>query len=353
MARNIGISLGCFSLVVSFAILTPACEHSPASIPQPEPKQTNQHSAKRQVRATGKIRAVRELAILVPRITGQSSRLTLIRLVPTGAQVKEGDLLAEFDNTEQLDKARETEAKYDDLQHQVEQKRAENRANAAKRAEEMEQAKADLAKAEIEARKGPVLAEIDRLKNDVKLKEAKAHVASLQKSHRVREIADQAALRILELKCDRQKVALERARINLDKLVVHAPLPGMVALENTWRSGTMGPAQEGDQLYAGQPLLRIFDPSEMEVQTQVGEPDGAVLQPGVRAIVQLDAYPELSFRARLHSASPVATSAIGSPIKTFAARFQIEGRDPHLLPDLSAAVIIVADEVQSGNGDGP
>jgi hypothetical protein len=49
---------------------------------------------------------------------------------------------------------------------------------------------------------------------------------------------------------------LDRARTNADRLVIKAPLAGMVALQNVWRCGTMGHAQEGDQLYPGQPLIR-------------------------------------------------------------------------------------------------
>ena len=54
----------------------------------------------------------------------------------------------------------------------------------------------------------------------------------------------------------------------------------------------------------------------------------------------LDAYPDLLFDAHMITASPAASSALGSPIKTFAARFRLDKSDPHLLPDLSAAVIL-------------
>ena len=320
------------------------CQSSPASADRPDPPAPARSTAAAAsvpfVRATGTIRAVRETVVLAPQLAGQDARLILTRIISTGARVKKGDLLAEFDRTQQLDKAREAEAKFDDFTHQVEQKKAENRAEGEKRGAEMKQAEADLAKALIELKKGPVVAEIERMKAEVRVEDAQAHIASLQISHRARETAEAAALRILELKRDRQKVDLDRARLNAEKLVIRAPLDGMVALENIWRSGTMGPPQEGDQLWPGRPILRIFDPAEMQVLTQVGETDGAILAPGVRATVYLDAYPDLSFPARLVSASPVAAAAIGSPIKRFAARFQIEAVDPHLLPDLAAAVVI-------------
>ena len=91
-------------------------------------------------------------------------------------------------------------------------------------------------------------------------------------------------------------------------------------------------------MWPGSPLLQLFDPSAMEVELSVGEPDGAALRPGTKAIVHLDAFPELTFSARYDSASPVASGGVDSPIKTFTARFLIDQSDPHLLPDLSAAV---------------
>ncbi|HWQ55893.1 MAG TPA: efflux RND transporter periplasmic adaptor subunit [Bryobacteraceae bacterium] len=295
----------------------------------------------RGVRATGIIQPVRFFTVQVPQMSGQSSgRLTLTMLVPNGSAAKAGVVVAEFDRTTQLDNARDANAKFDDLSHQVEQRIAQNRADAAKRNAELEKARADVAKAEIELRKGPLLAEIRRLAAEVKLADAREHVASLEKSRVLYDKAAAAALRILELQRDRQKVSLERALRNSEKLQIKAPLEGMVALESVWRNGSMGPAQEGDQLWPGQPLMRIFDPSHMEVRVSLGEPDGAVLGPGARAEVRLDAYPDLVFRAAFESASPAAASAIGSPIKSFAARFRLERSDPHLLPDLSAAVVI-------------
>jgi len=347
----------CVALLL-LALSVFACQRSPASDParalasdQPAKLAASASPGKREIRATGAIRAVREVSVQVPQIRGLSSRLTLVRLIPNGSTVREGDLLAEFDRTQQLDNAREALAKYEDLLHQAEQKTAENRSNAEKRGSDKQQAAADLAKAELQLRKGPVLSEIDRLKNEIKLADAKARLASLEKSHHFREVADAAALRIIELRRDRQKVALERAEKNAERLEILAALAGMVAHQNMWRSGSMGPPQEGDQMYPGQPLLRIFDPSEMEVNAQVAEPDGAVLVPGAKALVYLDAYPGLALTARLVSASPVATSAMGSPIKQFSACFRMDHGDPHLLPDLAAAVIIsLAEPVAKESG---
>jgi multidrug resistance efflux pump len=273
--------------------------------------------------------------------------MTLTKLIPNGSKVKEGDLIAIFDSTQQVDLARDAQAKFDDLGHQVEQKRAQNRADAEKRMSDLRQAEADLAKAGIELQKGPVLSEIDRLKADVRIQSARAHVDSLTKSNAAHDKSDEASLRILELQRDRQKVMLERTQSNMAKLELRASLAGMVAHQNLYRNNSMGHAQEGDQLYRGQPIVSIFDPSEMLVRCAVGEPDGAALVPGSKATVYFDAYPDLAIPAHFEFASPVASSALGSPIKSFTAVFKLDRSDSHLMPDLSAAVVVDAPEKEA------
>ena len=322
------------------ALFLAACSRPTPSVTHAADPTTGAPRGKREVRLTGTLEAVHSSKILVPQIWGQGGPMTLTKLIPNGSRVKEGDLVAVFDSTQQIDQARDAQAKFEDLGHQVEQKRAQNRADAEKRIADLRQAEADLAKAQIELQKGPVLSDIDRQKTEVKVQTSQAHVDSLKKSNAFHDKSDEAALRILELQRDRQKVMLERTRTNMAKLELHTPLAGMVAHQNLYRNNSMGHAQEGDQLYRGQPLLSIFDPSEMLVRCAVGEPDGATLSEGIKATVYFDAYPDLALPAHFEFASPVASSAFGSPIKSFTAVFRLDKSAPQLMPDLSAAVVI-------------
>lgn len=294
-------------------------------------------------RSTGTIRAVHVFNVLVPTIRGSNVRLTVTRIIPNGTMVHEGDIIAEFDRTQQADDARDAKAKMDDLGHQLEQQKAQYRSDAAKRASDLKSAEGALAKAEIELRKGEVLSEIDRLKNEAIVEGARARVESLKKSMHFHDLDEVAGLRVLELQRNRQELVLERTQSNTDKLTIRAPLSGMAALENVWRNGSMGPFQEGDQAFSGQGMIKLFDPTDMLVITLINEPDGAVLaRGGAKAKIRLDAYPGAVFDAHFESASPVASAGLDSPIKYFSARFRIDQRDPRLLPDLSAAVEIEA-----------
>jgi HlyD family secretion protein len=294
----------------------------------------------REIRLTGTVEAIHSSKVIVPQTLGQGGQLTLTSLIPNGTRVQQGDLIAEFDPTQQIDSGLAAKGKFEDLGHQVEQKAAQNHADQEKRISDLTQAKGDLGKAELDLQKAPILALIAKLQNDIKAEIARQHVESLIKSNAAHDQSDAAALRILELQRDRQKVALERAQINLDRMQVRAPIAGMVAQQNVWRGNSNGHAQEGDQLYRGQALVSIFDPAEMLVRCSVGEPDGAALTPGTRAKVYFDAYPDLSLPAHFEFASPMASSALGSPVKTFSAVFRLDRTDPRLTPDLSAAVVL-------------
>ena len=328
-------------LVLLPVLFLGACSRTtPPTAQAASPRIETPAKGKREIRWTGIVEAVHSSKMLVPQIFGPGGPLTLTRLIRNGSEVKEGDLIATFDATTQIDQARDAQAKYDDLGHQVEQKAAQNRADAAKRSVELKTVEGELGKAELELKKGRTLAPIKLEQAQVRVEIAKKHLESLKKSQNARDKADAASYRILELQRDRQKVALERALANIKKLEIKASLPGMVAIQNVLRANSQGKPQEGDQLWNGQSLLKRFDPTEMEVRTFIGEPDGAVLKPGAVAKVYLDAYPDAVLKATFHSASPVATTALGSPIKQFTARFKLEGTDPRLLPDLSAAVIV-------------
>src|SRR5229473_2208768 len=114
------------ALLVACARYTPPVTHAADTPPSTAPR------GKREVRVTGIILAVHAKKILVPQIWGQGGPMTLTKLIPNGSQVKEGDLIAIFDSTQQADLAREARSKYEDLGHQVEQKQAQNRADAEK-----------------------------------------------------------------------------------------------------------------------------------------------------------------------------------------------------------------------------
>ena len=277
---------------------------------------------KRQIRSSCVVQAVQAVKIVVPRVQAQSSYLTLTQLIPSGSHVKEGDLIATFDAAPQMDAARDAQAKFEDLGHQVEQRNAEIRANRENGRPMCARRRPTWPRRSWSCQKGPVLSDIDLQKNQARAAGARTNLASLKKSMAFREKSEAASLQSLELQRDRQSIAMQRAQDNIEKMETHAPLAGMVVHETTYRSGSYGHAQIGDQVVRGYPLVSIFDPSEMQVRCSVNEPDILALLSGSPASAFLDAYPDLLFPAHFSFASPVASSGLSNPDQVVHGCFQ-------------------------------
>ncbi len=292
----------------------------------------------RLVRATGQTMAAHSFTVRVPRFRHSGGDLTLTYIIANGASVRKGDVLVRFDETVELQNEQDALAQYDDLSHQVQDKMAQNRSAAEQRASALQAAEAALGKARLELRKAPILSTIDAETDQVNVDDATAQIASLKISNRQHDIADASALKILELQRDQQYREYMRAKTAVEQMVVRAPLSGMVALVASWQNGTFAVPQEGDQMWGGRSLMRIFDPSQMEVQAAISEADGGLLSAGLPAIVHLDAYPKAQFTARFLSVSPVATAPFDSPVHSYTALFHLDQNDPRIMPDLSAAI---------------
>ena len=343
---SLGIVAGCSAGAAPPADPVPPASASPSAPASAAGAQAGTDASRsRTVRLSGILEAVRSTRVVVPQVTGPTFQMTLTRLVPNGTVVKQGDLIAEFDPLEQLDQARQSAAKFEDLSFQVRQKTADNVAAAERRASERQQAQATLDKALLEVTKAPVLGAAEAAKNKLLAAKAQAQLESLARRQPEEERADKAALRVLELQRDRQKANHERAQANLEKLRLRAPLAGMVAHATRYNNGAMVRPQEGDRLSRNNLLMSIFDPGEMLVRASVAEPDGALLRAGLQVTVYVDAFPDVALRGHFVTASPVAAAPLFSEgVKSFRAVFRLDEKDPRLTPDLSAAVVFEAAE---------
>jgi multidrug efflux pump subunit AcrA (membrane-fusion protein) len=93
--------------------------------------------------------------------------------------------------------------------------------------------------------------------------------------------------------------------------------------------------------------MQVVDPSVMQVHVMVNQEDLTVLSVGQKARVHLDAYPDLEFKGKLESIDPMGKKGdFSAKLRNFSATFSIEGNDPRLMPDLSAAVDVETREAE-------
>lgn len=302
--------------------------------------QYSSNNAGRVLRLKGTTEAVQSRAMLAPTLEGQQvPTLTIIRLAPAGTRVKKGDLLAEFDRQAQMRDFMDKQAEYQKLVDQVTEEQAKENAARAKDETELKQAEDSLRKAELEVQKAELVSKIDAEKNQESLEEAQATFDQLRETFDLKRKAAQAGIRILEIQRDRTQQTMMHAQGNAELMQIHSPIAGVVVLNTIWKQGTMGEVQEGDQVEPGTPFMQVVDPAAMEVRVMANQQDFPSLRIGQTARVRLDAYPELVFPARLELLAPIGErGSFSDKVRLFSVVVSIQGNDPKLMPDLSAAV---------------
>jgi len=292
------------------------------------------------LRLKGTTEAVQSRAILAPLLAGQQvPTLTIIHLTPAGTRVKQGDLLVEFDRQAQMRDFVDKQAEYAKLVDQVAEEQAKESAARAKDDTELKAAEDNLRKTELEIQKAEIVSRIDAEKNQENLDEAKATYEQLRETFDLKRKAAQAAIRILEIQRDRTQQTMLHAQANADLMQIRSPLNGVVVLNTIWKQGTMGEVQEGDQVRPGVPFMQVVNPASMQVRVMANQQDFPSLQVGQTATVRLDAYPDLVFTAKLDQVAPIGEGgSFSGKVRAFVVIVAIEGNDPKLMPDLSAAV---------------
>ena len=313
--------------------------------------QLTSQNSQQLLRLKGTTEAVQARAILAPLLAGQQiGSLTIVHLASGGARVKQGDLLVEFDRQAQMRDIIDKQADYEKLVDQVAEEQAKESAARAKDETELKTAEDDLRKAELESQKAEIVSRIDAEKNQETLDEAKATYNQLRETFGLKRKAAQAAIRSLEIQRDRTQQTMLHAKENSEKMQIHSPIDGVVVLNTIWKQGTMGDVQEGDQVRAGVPFMQVVNPASMQVRVLANQLDFPSLQIGQAAKIRLDAYPDMVLSGKLDQIAPIGEGGdFSNKLRTFVVIVAIQGNDPKLMPDLSAAVDVDTSKQNAGS----
>ncbi|HKB13348.1 MAG TPA: efflux RND transporter periplasmic adaptor subunit [Vicinamibacterales bacterium] len=292
------------------------------------------------LRLHGSVEPIHSSPVFVPRLSGSNANsVVIIHLARAGTQVKKGDLLVEFDSQAQIKTAHDREAEYRDFVEQINKMRADQLAARAHDDAALRQGENAVKSAQIDVSTNEVRARIDGEKNQLMLEEMRAHLAALQRTSDLRRKAEAADLRLLEIERDRARNAWTHAQQNATKMRIVSPLDGLVVLKTTWKNGSFGEVQEGEDTRPGVPIMEVVDSTAMRIRAKINQADVERMRVGQAATITLDSYPSREFHGRLEQLSPIATtSALSAKVRTFLGIFSVSEPDPHLLPDLAAAI---------------
>ena len=271
--------------------------------------------------------------------------LILQKLAPAGSFVRKGDVVAEFDRQFML-------LRLDDYRDAVRQQqldminlRSSLEVSRTKRRQDLEAAKGQIEKAQLDLKTTPVRSEIDAEYLRLALDQAEAQYKALMEQAKYADISEVAAIRKEELDNQKAELELKRAEANVDKMVARAAIDGLVVMQNIVRGTDYGQIQAGDQLAPGQFYMQIVDPRSMVVNATVNQVDAELLRIGQKARVRFDAYPDLELPAHVYSigAMTKAGGMRATFFKEIPVKLRLDRLDPRVIPDLSVAVNVILD----------
>jgi HlyD family secretion protein len=281
---------------------------------------------------------------------GGDFQMTVQNLAPAGSIVSKGDVVARFDDQMMLNRLDDYRASV--LQTEMSYKKMLADLEVARKAHEQSiaQAKADLDKSRLNLQTVGVIGAIEAEKLRLAAEEAEARYNQLIREVEWVRAAEASDLKVADLEMQQARVELKRAESNAERMALRAPIDGMVVMESNYRGSEFDQIKEGDQLFPGQPFMKIVDPSSLIVNAYVNQVDAEKIRVGQRARVRFDAFPGLELPAHVYSLGAVPKSSRARPdfVKEIAVVLQLEKMDPRIIPDLSvSADVVVGTEQQA------
>ena len=132
------------------------------------------------------------------------------------------------------------------------------------------------------------------------------------------------------------------AQIAVDQALIRAPFDGVVLTKNANVGDVITPFSSA--LGSQAAVVTMADMSTLEVEADVSESNLGKVMPGQPCEIQLDALPEVRFRGRLLRLVPT----VDRTKATVMAKIRFEQLDPRILPEMSAKVAFLSQEMPEG-----
>ncbi len=297
------------------------------------------------VRLNGITTARNFMNVTVPKLTGPEGNrpMVILKLTPSGTFVKKGQIVLEIDGQSLQDHVDDIHADVIQAESDIVKRRAEHALDLENLQQNIRVAKSELDKYVLEGKAKELRPTVDQELIELSTQEANAKYDQLVKEVEIKKQQQAAEIKILEYTMQRHMRHRDRHKADLKKFVVTAGMDGMAVVQTMFRSGEFDTLKAGDQVAAGQLALKVVDPKSMQVEASINQSQATEFRLGQTANISLDAFPGLHFPGKIYSVGALAVAGGRQQnfIRSIPVRVAIDGADPRLIPDLSAAADVL------------
>ena len=282
-----------------------------------------------------------------PAVGGDSLQLT--KLVRTGVPVKKGDVILEFDPSEQHYKFEQNQSELLQAEQEITKAKADAVVQSAEDKVLLLKDRYSVRRAELDVQKNELVSKIDGDKNLLALDQAKRVLAEAEKDAESHKATGQAGTYLAQEKYNKAKLAMDQAQQNLDKMRVTASMDGLVSIQkNTNASGgffftgmSLPDYHEGDQVQAGSSIAQVVDPQGLDLSSQIGEQDRANLQAWQDSDLLFDAMPGHEYHGKVKSVGGMSVRQFFSSNSNgkFDVAIELSEKDARLRSGFTAQIV--------------
>ncbi len=306
----------------------------------------------RTLRLTGSTTAKNFATVVAPRVRAPDSgtSMVLLYLTDSGTRVRKGEVIAKIDGRAVQDHLDDVEAQVNQSAMDLVKLAADHEAETEAARQAVRVAKAGVDTAEQDMLALDVKSRIDQEELKLSLEEAKATYADALRELPLVAEREHAEMRVSEINQEEQVSHRNRHRVDIERFTIHSPIDGIAVLKTIQRQGLTAQVRQGDQLWPGQPFMRVVDLSGMYVDANVNQTDIQMLHLGQPATIQFDAYPGMVMHGKVESVGALAVAAgrDNQWVHSIPVRISIDGNDPRLFPDLTASADVLVSEHPGG-----
>jgi HlyD family secretion protein len=298
--------------------------------------------------ATAQLQGGNPENLTAPMAGGGEIRIKSLR--GPGEVVKAGDIVVEFDTTEQEFRLKEAESDVAEADQQVAKAKADREAQQEENQYQLMKAKFDVRQAELEVRKNPLFSSITARQNELALAAARDRLAQLEHDLANRSASNEAAIAIQEAARKKAQAQAETARRTIEQMTVKAKGDGYVSVrQNTsgnffMRGMTFPLFRVGDRVNSGMAVAEIPDLKNWELDASIGELDRGRIAAGQKVDVTVVALPFRAYAAKIKNVG----GTMGPPWdRRFQCRMTLENPSPELRPGMNARVTITTEVMRN------
>jgi HlyD family secretion protein len=130
----------------------------------------------------------------------------------------------------------------------------------------------------------------------------------------------------------------------MNMLTILAPAPGIAILEENWTTDEK--FQVNDQVWRGNPLIKLPDLSIMQAKVPINEVDVGKVDTMQQARIRLDAFPDSVFSGRVKDIAALARNKErDSKVKVFDVYVLLDKSNQNLMPGMTVSCEIIVNRI--------